>query len=336
MGRNWRAVFDVSFMRRALELSARGLGETSPNPIVGAVIVAPSGEIIGSGFHAGGDHAEAIAIASASHIPEGSTLYVTLEPCNHTGKRPPCTQAILESGIQSVVYAVADPNPIASGGAERLRAAGVQVQSAMLAEEVAWSNRDWLTKIQLGRPRFVWKIASTLDGLIAAADGTSKWITCDESRERVSLLRSQADAIVIGSGTALADNPRLNSRHGKNPIRIVVGTRSIPQDFHIHDDSAETFFISSISELMDLVTSRGFNRVLVEAGPTLGTSLLKANLIDEIHLFQAPSLIGAGKSFISDLGINTLSDRRDFSIKSISVSGTDIETILEVPCLLVS
>ena len=163
-------------MARAIDCARLGLGKTFPNPIVGAVITSATGEIVSEGFHQGGDHAEVIAINTAKEIPAGAILYVSLEPCSHHGKTPPCVDAIIKSGIRKVVYAVSDPNPAAAGGADRLRAAGIEVESGIGEVQARLENRAWLTKMELGRPRITWKIASTMDGKVATSDGSSKWI----------------------------------------------------------------------------------------------------------------------------------------------------------------
>jgi diaminohydroxyphosphoribosylaminopyrimidine deaminase / 5-amino-6-(5-phosphoribosylamino)uracil reductase len=322
---------ELDAMSRAIELSRLGLGRTYPNPIVGAVIISPTGEVIGEGFHQGSDHAEVIAINNATNIPLGSTLFCTLEPCNHVGRTPACTDAIIQAGISKVVFAVSDPNPIAKGGEAALRGAGIDVVNGLMSSEAADANRDWLTKIVKARPRFTWKIASTLDGKTAAKDATSKWITSDAARSDVAILRSQADAILIGTGTVLADNPSLTSKgSGLDPVRIVMGIREIPGEFEVYSNSPRTIFIKSgdIAELLTLLQGQGFNRVLIESGPTLGTALLKAGLIDEVILYQAPTFLGSGTQLVSDLGISTLAERMDFEIKSVEKVGPDIKTVM--------
>ena len=323
-----------SFMTRAIELSKSGLGRTFPNPIVGAVIVSPSGEIIGEGFHARGDHAEVVAIHDCHERGNSTldaTIYVTLEPCNHTGKTPPCTEAIVVAGICRVIFSVRDPNPIAQGGGDFLKAQGVEVVPNLLEAEAAFVNRAWLHKITHSRPYFIWKIASTFDGYTAALDGTSKWLTSDESRESVQQMRAESDAILIGTGTALADNPSLTPRgHTRRPIRIVMGERDLPPDMNVLDQGAQTIVIQSrdTNELIEAVIGLEINSVLVEAGSTLGTSLLRAGLIDEIVWYQAPTLLGAGKKAISEMNINTLSQAVDFEILDVQKIGADICTQL--------
>jgi len=318
-------------MARAIECARLGLGKTSPNPIVGAVITSATGEFISEGFHSGTEHAEVIAIAAAKEIPAGSIIYVTLEPCNHQGKTPPCTQALIDAGITKVVYSVTDPNPIAAGGAEKLRNSGIEVVAGLLESEAAFVNRAWLTKIAKHRPRITWKIASTMDGKVAAADGSSKWITSELARADVAVLRSQTDAIVTSTATVKADNPLLTSKGlGKNPVRIVMGETEIASDSQILNSDAETVVIKShnFQELILLSSQRGFNQILVESGPTFGTALLKADLVDEIVLFQAPTFFGSGTPSISDLGINSISQRLDFDIADVEVIGADLKITL--------
>ena len=318
-------------MARAIECARAGLGKTSPNPIVGAVITTATGELISEGFHQGGDHAEVIALNATKEIPAGSILYVTLEPCNHQGKTPPCVDAIVKSGIKKVVYAVSDPNPIASGGGEYLRASGIDVEQGLSESEATFDNRAWLTKIAKERPRITWKIASTMDGKVAAADGTSKWITSELARADVAVLRSQSDAIVTSTATVKADNPLLTSKGaGNNPVRFVMGGSEIASSALILNADAETIAIKSrdLQELITLVKARGFNQLLIESGPTFGTALLKAGLIDEVILYQAPTFFGSGTPSISDLGVATISERLDFEIADVEVIGADLKITL--------
>ena len=322
---------DVAAMQRAINLAHLGLGLTFPNPIVGAVIVDSKGAFISEGFHQGSEHAEVIAISAAESIPPGSTLFISLEPCNHFGKTPPCVDAIINAGISRVVYAIDDPNPVAAGGADRMKAAGIEVISGIGAASAEFVNRDWLTKIRKKRPRIIWKIASTMDGIISAADGTSMWITSEASREDVAKMRSQSDAILTSTGTVIADNPLLTSKgFGKNPIRIVMGMRNIELSAKVRSTDAETLFIQShrVEDLLKILADRGFNQIMIESGPTFGTALLKERLVDEIVLFQAPTFLGAGTNSIGDLGIKSLSDRRDFKIAQIESIGTDVKITL--------
>jgi diaminohydroxyphosphoribosylaminopyrimidine deaminase/5-amino-6-(5-phosphoribosylamino)uracil reductase len=288
-------------MQRALVLSEMGYGETFPNPIVGAVITDATGQIIGEGYHCRQksiDHAEVVAIKSAARSTTGGTIHVTLEPCNHTGATAPCTDAIIAAQLAKVVIATRDPNPIAGGGVERLRSAGIKVEVDVLTAEVEFSNRSWLHKIKTGRPRIIWKVAQSADGKIATGDGSPTWISSEESRADVQIIRAQSDAIVIGTGTALADNPHLvprNLSESKNPDRIVVGMREIPKDFNLYDQAAHSFFIKSrdLETLVAELKRHGYNQVLLECGPTLGGALFEAGLIDELILYTSPQILGS-------------------------------------------
>jgi diaminohydroxyphosphoribosylaminopyrimidine deaminase / 5-amino-6-(5-phosphoribosylamino)uracil reductase len=326
-------------MRRANKLSEAGLGMTAPNPIVGALILDANGREIASGFHSGGDHAEIVAISDAKS--RGFTdfsqcsMVVTLEPCNHQGKTGPCSKAIIHAGFKRVAFAVSDPNPVAQGGAVTLRSAGVEVVAGIEEEKVEFTNRAWLKKIKSERPWIITKIAATLDGKIAASDGTSQWITSDNARRDVALLRNQSDAIITSTATVLADNPDLTPRFEnginpsgrlKNPVRVVMGERVIPSEFAVHSDKAETRFINShnFTSLIEMAQDSGWNQIMIEAGSTFNSALIRAGLVDEIVLYQAPSLFGAGKNFVSDLGVDTLNDRITFNYGEIVKVGKDL------------
>lgn len=326
-------------MLRANKLAEKGLGLTAPNPIVGALIVNESGAEISSGFHAGGDHAEIVAINEArkNGIIDFSncTLIVTLEPCNHFGKTPPCSQAIIDSGIKRVVFALSDPNEAAAGGAAKLRAANIEVISDVQARYVTFTNRAWLKKVTKSKPWIVSKVAATIDGKIAASDGSSKWITEQGARSDVARLRFESDAILTSTGTVLADDSHLvprfaNESHGAkrsgNPTRVVMGHREVPPSFKINDDAAETIFLRThdFAELLDLAIDAGWNQILVEAGSEFNSALIKADLVDELLIYFAPTTLGLGKSFLSDLGISTLAERKDFSFGEISRVGRDL------------
>jgi diaminohydroxyphosphoribosylaminopyrimidine deaminase/5-amino-6-(5-phosphoribosylamino)uracil reductase len=287
-------------MQRALSLSENGLGKTYPNPIVGAVITDASGSIISEGFHrrqTSPDHAEIVAIKSAQQSLRGATIYVTLEPCNHVGNTPPCTEAIIDAEFARVVISIRDPHEVAGGGVERLRAAGIDVDLDVLGNEVHFSNRSWLHKIHTGRPRMIWKVAISADGKIAAGDGSPTWVTSEESRADVQILRGHSDAILIGTGTALADNPHLiprTSESRRRPDRIVVGLRDIPATHNLNDSSALTHFIKSqdLDEIVSEVAAHGYNQVLLECGPTLGNALLNGGFIDELIIYRSPYSLG--------------------------------------------
>jgi diaminohydroxyphosphoribosylaminopyrimidine deaminase/5-amino-6-(5-phosphoribosylamino)uracil reductase len=237
--------------------------------------------------------------------------------------------AIIEAGITKVIYAVKDSNPIAVGGADRLRAAGIEVE--YVADETLTDLQvAWLHRVTSGLPYFIWKVATTLDGRIAAADGTSQWISSQESRDDVQVLRSQSDAILIGTGTALADNPTLRPRieGAKAPIRIVMGNREVPAGHNLHDGIGETIFLQSHdpADLIDLLESAAVNQVLVEAGPGLGSALLTAGLIDEVVIYQAPIVLGEGKNWLEDIGVRTIEDARKLTLISTQAIGPDIKS----------
>ncbi|MFM6940478.1 MAG: bifunctional diaminohydroxyphosphoribosylaminopyrimidine deaminase/5-amino-6-(5-phosphoribosylamino)uracil reductase RibD, partial [Candidatus Planktophila sp.] len=298
---------------------------------VAAAIYSADGVLIADGAHnrlVSSDHAEVVAIKKAGASAQGATIVVSLEPCNHTGATGPCVDAIINSGISTVIYAVKDPNPMAAGGAERLQSAGIDVQY-IESEQLLATQGAWLHRIEKGRPYFIWKVATTLDGRIAARDGSSQWITGREARGDVQCLRAQSDAILIGTGTALADNPTLRARlEGIRPApRIVMGMREIPQNFTLNDGIGETHFLRSHDhhELLNLVNQRGFNQVLVEAGPTLGSALFAAGVIDEVILYQAPIVLGSGMSWLSEIGVANIGAARELTLLSHEQIGPDMK-----------
>jgi diaminohydroxyphosphoribosylaminopyrimidine deaminase/5-amino-6-(5-phosphoribosylamino)uracil reductase len=312
--------YNAQYLQRAILISQAGLGMTHPNPIVGAVIVSKEGLVLGEGFHIGGNHAEVLAIADArsnGHSLKGATLYSSLEPCNHHGRTPPCTEAIINSGIASVYFAISDPNPIASGGAARLREAGILVQGELLTEEAVFSNRAWLTKVTLGRPRVTVKIAQTIDGKVAAADGRSKWITSAASREHAKQLRDGFDAICIGAGTAIADNPTLRGAT-RNLKRFVIGARDLPPLNLDRDEGYEQIRTGNPNKVLS---------TLIEGGPTLSSSFLRSGLVDEIHLYMAGSIMGSGKSSVDIAEFNSFSHQLHYSVSALSVIESDIFVI---------
>ncbi|MGW1028318.1 bifunctional diaminohydroxyphosphoribosylaminopyrimidine deaminase/5-amino-6-(5-phosphoribosylamino)uracil reductase RibD [Streptomyces sp. NPDC002577] len=341
-------------MRRAIALAARGLGSTSPNPVVGAVILDASGEVVGEGFHqrAGGPHAEVHALRAAGDKARGGTAVVTLEPCNHTGRTGPCAQALIDAGIARVVYAVGDPNPSATGGAETLRRAGIDVDGGLLAEEAEAGNIAWLTSVRLGRPHVTWKYAATLDGRIAAADGTSRWITSAESRADVHRLRAECDAVVVGSGTARTDDPHLAVRGidgAVQPLRVVLDTHAtILPTARVLDDAAPTLVAVAEDadtrhlpgvELLrlplhdgrigvhDLLTNlhlRGIRSVLLEGGPTLAGAFVAGDAVDRVIGYLAPVLLGAGPGALAEAGITTIADALRLDVTETVRIGPDL------------
>ena len=312
-------------------LSRAGLGVSYPNPNVAAAIYSADGKLIADGFHnraQSNDHAEVVALKKAGAAARGATMVISLEPCAHTGTTPPCTQAIIDAGIAKVIYAITDPNPIAAGGAQLLTAAGITVEQQKSAE-LEFIQRAWLTKQLLGRPLMIWKVAMTLDSKVAASDGTSQWISGPESRDDVQVLRAQSDAILIGTNTAIIDNPHLVPRgHVARPVRIVCGEQVVPPTHNVFDEQARTITVKSksIPELMKVLSDEGFNQVLVEAGPTLGSALMATGNIDELIIYQAPKLLGAGKEFVSHLGISTLADHIGLELISAAQFGSDTKS----------
>jgi diaminohydroxyphosphoribosylaminopyrimidine deaminase/5-amino-6-(5-phosphoribosylamino)uracil reductase len=328
----------LAFMQRAITLSENALGRTAPNPIVGAVIIGTDGTVIAEGFHdraANADHAEVVALKNAGERAQGATMYVTLEPCNHTGTTGPCTQAIIDAGIKSVVYAVSDPNPLAAGGAAVLKAAGIDVVAGVGVDEATHSNRAWLTKIIKGRPFITWKVAATLDGKVAAVDATSQWITNEASRADVQKVRRSVDAIMVGTQTVIADDPHLIPRDGNtgsNPLRIVCGTQELPKSAQVFDSAAPTKVIASkdLKVVAAELLATGSNHILLESGPTLATALLQAGMLDELMLYQGASVLGAGKSFVADLGITTVNNAMSMQRISTETFGDDVKSVYRI------
>ncbi|WP_369688997.1 bifunctional diaminohydroxyphosphoribosylaminopyrimidine deaminase/5-amino-6-(5-phosphoribosylamino)uracil reductase RibD [Streptomyces sp. Wb2n-11] len=357
------ATTDANAMRRAIALAARGLGSTSPNPVVGCVVLDAGGQLAGAGFHrrAGGPHAEVHALREAGERARGGTAYVTLEPCNHTGRTGPCAQALLAAGITRVVYAVADPDPQATGGADTLRAAGVQVEQGLLEDEARAGNTAWLTSVRLGRPHVRWKYAATLDGRIAAADSTSRWISSAESRADVHRLRAEADAVIVGSGTLRADDPHLAVRGvagATQPLRVVVDTdaTAVKPGARVLDDAAPTLIAVAedagaahlaetgadvvrlpraatgldIHALLAALHARGVRSVLLEGGPTLAGAFVAAGAVDTVTGYLAPVLLGAGPAALADAGIATLTEALRLDVTETARIGPDLR-ITAVP-----
>ncbi|MFE5492833.1 bifunctional diaminohydroxyphosphoribosylaminopyrimidine deaminase/5-amino-6-(5-phosphoribosylamino)uracil reductase RibD [Streptomyces virginiae] len=341
-------------MRRAVELAARGLGSTSPNPVVGCVITDASGTVVGEGWHqrAGGPHAEVHALRAAGAAARGGTAYVTLEPCNHTGRTGPCAQALADAGIARVVYAVPDPNPQASGGAATLRAAGIDTTAGLLRAEAEAGNTAWLTSVRLGRPHVTWKYAATLDGRSAAADGSSRWISSAESRADVHRLRAEADAVLVGGGTLRADDPHLAVRGidgATQPLRVALDTRAgLRPAARILDDAAPTLLVVAedadtrhlpgvdllrlplrdgripLDLLLTQLYARGVRSLLLEGGPTLAGAFLEAGAVDRVVGYLAPALLGAGPAALADAGITNISHALRLDITEAVRVGPDL------------
>ncbi|MEO6200837.1 MAG: bifunctional diaminohydroxyphosphoribosylaminopyrimidine deaminase/5-amino-6-(5-phosphoribosylamino)uracil reductase RibD [Cryobacterium sp.] len=330
------AAFERS-MRRALDLAANGPA-TGVNPRVGCVILGTDGETLAEGWHrgAGTDHAEVDAL---SKLPvgaaRGATAIVTLEPCNHTGRTGPCAAALLDAGIVRVVYAVADPGERSCGGAERLRAAGVAVQAGVLAADATAFLSDWLVAERLGRPFVTVKWASSLDGRAAAADGSSQWITGPEARQDVHRRRAASDAIIVGTGTVLADDPSLTARgaeggllHGQ-PVPVVIGRRPIPADAAVHAHPHAPLFFdggdqAALADVFRDLHERGMRHAFVEGGPRLASALVKAGLVDEYLIYLAPTLLGGDGLALGDIGVPGIAEQLRLAIDHIDRLGEDI------------
>ena len=327
---------ELTALRHAFTLARRGPAQ-DPNPRVGTVLLAPDGTTIGEGWHrgAGTPHAEVVALADAAsrgHDVRGATAVVTLEPCNHTGRTGPCSVALLEAGVARVVVAVPDPNPVAAGGASRLRAAGVQVVTGVLEDEGRALLGPWLHAMRHGRPYVTLKLATTLDGRVAAADGTSRWITSDVARRHAHEMRSQVDAIVVGTGTALADDPELTARAADGtlvdhqPLRVVVGLRELPAAARLHGPGGPLLQLRTHepAEVLAALAGRQAHHVLVEGGPTLAAAFLRAGLVDEVHAYVAPMLLGTGRPAVSDLGITTIDEALRLEPVHVQPLGPDV------------
>ncbi len=358
-------MFDKLFMQKALQLAARGKGETSPNPLVGAVIV-KGGKIIAQGYHkkAGTPHAEIVALNKAGPMAKGATLYVTLEPCCHTDKKtPPCTNSIIESGIKKVVAAMTDPNPKVSGnGLKALRKAGVEVKSGVLKSEAARLNEAFTKYISTKEPFVILKIAQSLDGKIATSRGESKWITGEIARKRVHQLRHETDALLVGIGTVQKDNPSLDCRvkGGSNPYRIVVDSSlriSPGSKIFKHNDNktiiattdrASTRKINRLTKLgariLIIKSRRGrvdlkslmkelgkleITSIMIEGGSSVSAAALSSNIVDKIMFFIAPKIIGGADSISSVGGPSLPLLKNAFQLKNLKASEYGKDILLE-------
>lgn len=335
-------------MERAIELSARAQYTTPPNPDVGCVVLDRDGRVAGVGWHerAGGPHAEVVALQTAGAAAQGGTLVVTLEPCDHDGRTPPCSRAVINAGIARVVYAVKDPNDVAAGGAATLRAHGISVEGGVLTDQAARVNARWLTPFRTHRPFVTWKYAATLDGRSAAADRSSKWITSSQARADVHLLRASVDTIVVGVGTVLADDPELTARTGEDveqPLRVVVdsGERT-PFDATVRNEAAKTWLATvndvgpdddhrvNLHKLLDRLHAEGRRYVLLEGGPTLAGAFWQEGLVDRVVAYVAPALLGAGPHALGFAGVTTIDDAVRLDVTDVTTVGPDVR-ITAVP-----
>jgi len=332
---------EIAAMRRALELAA--LGPFSPNPRVGCVLLADDGSVVAEGHHrgAGTAHAEADALDRAArlvgpHAAAGTTAIVTLEPCNHTGRTGPCAQRLIEAGVRRVVFAQSDPNPTAAGGAQTLRDAGIDVVSGVLADESRQLNRIWSRALELQRPFVTWKLATSLDGRSAAADGTSRWVSSAAARRDTHRLRAEADTMLVGTNTIAVDDPLLTVRHADGvpaewqPLRAVMGLRDLPATkrvfaARIGDGDAGSVQLRTHDPREALARLWELERrhVFLEGGPTLAAAFVSAGLVDEIVVYVAPILLGAGRNAVADLGITTIADALRLRVTDITVLEPD-------------
>jgi diaminohydroxyphosphoribosylaminopyrimidine deaminase/5-amino-6-(5-phosphoribosylamino)uracil reductase len=325
-------------MRRAIELAARGpaFGE---NPQVGCVLLDAEGNTVAEGWHhgVGTPHAEVDALAKLPTVDghpdaRGLTAIVTLEPCNHTGRTGPCSVALATAGIAAVYYATSDPGPLAGGGAEHLANSGVTVTGGLLQAEAEEFQHVWLTSARLRRPYITLKWASTLDGRAAAADGTSQWITGAAARQRVHEQREASDAILVGTGTALADDPSLTARGDAGelmehqPAAVVLGGRPIPSNARLrsHPGGFIELETHDLYDAMATLFASGIRRVYVEGGPTLESALIAANLVDEYAIYLAPALLGGDQFAVRDIGVRSMPDIRRLDVRAVEQLGNDL------------
>jgi diaminohydroxyphosphoribosylaminopyrimidine deaminase / 5-amino-6-(5-phosphoribosylamino)uracil reductase len=320
-------------MRSAIEQADRVKGSTYPNPPVGAVILDRDGEIAGVGGTQppGGPHAEVMALRRAGERAAGGTAVVTLEPCNHYGRTPPCVDALLAAGVSRVVFAVADPNPDAAGGSSRLAESDVDVEAGVLVDAVAGGPlREWLHKQRTGLPHVTWKFATSIDGRSAAADGTSQWITSESARADVHRRRSTADAIIVGTGTVFVDDPLLTARlpdgtlAERQPLRVVVGEREISSEAKVLNDDTRTMVIRTHDphEVIKALSDR--TDLLLEGGPTLAGAFLRAGVIDRILAYVAPILLGGPITAVDDVGVLSIAHAQRWRFDQLEPMGPDV------------
>ena len=357
-------------MRRALELATRGWGRVSPNPLVGCVLVR-DGRVVAEGWHEGPgtEHAEAMALRLAGDRAAGSTAFVTLEPCDHHGRTPPCARALVSAGVEGVIAATRDPNPIVDGsGFRTLRDAGLTVEEGLLAPEASEQNLAFAAHVRSGRPFVVLKMASSLDGKAAARDGSSRWISGEEARADVQRLRAWSDAVVVGSGTALADDPRLTVRDpvyasARPPLRVVVDPSGrVPGDRRVFDGAAPTLVATTelasparrqewvdagadvsvldrdatggvaLAALAELLGKRDVQGLLLEGGPTLAWSAIREGVIDRIVLYLAPKLVGGhgATGWLAGGGFAPIARAARVDLVSVERIGADLKVVADV------
>ncbi|MFM6979976.1 MAG: bifunctional diaminohydroxyphosphoribosylaminopyrimidine deaminase/5-amino-6-(5-phosphoribosylamino)uracil reductase RibD [Micrococcales bacterium] len=321
-------------MEHALELALNGPA-WGVNPQVGAVILDKNFNVISTGWHegAGTDHAEVMALKKLESVPEGATAVVTLEPCNHTGRTGPCALALIDAGISRVVYASTDPGDASSKGADTLRAAGIEVIGGVLEADADYQNRVWLTSTKQGRPFVTLKWASTLDGRAAANDGTSQWISGPEARADVHKVRSEIDAILVGTGTVLADNPALTARktdgslYEHQPLRVVVGETEIQPFMNVFNDQAETMQLKTRSPhgVLAELQARKVKHLLIEGGPTIVSQFIRLGLVNEYQIYIAPMLLGGERVALDNIGVDNIADAKQLKFDRIERIGNDLK-----------
>ncbi len=322
-------------MRRALHLARTPDFRPNPNPRVGCVLLSADGAVVGEGFHcgAGTPHAEVAALASSGEA-RGATAVVSLEPCSGFDRVGRCAETLIEAGVARVVFGQTDPNPTVAGGAARLRAAGVDVEGGLLIEECTELNVAWSLAVRRGWPVVTWKFASSLDGRSAAADGSSQWITGISARRDVHRLRAECDAILVGTGTALADDPQLTVRDAhdtprppsEQPLRVVMGRTELPAGAQLRDSSATTVHLATHDpvEVLEALHGRGIRHVWLEGGPTVAGAFVRAGLVDEVIAYVAPLLLGGGPAVLGDAGIATLAEGLRFQLVDVTQLGDDV------------
>jgi diaminohydroxyphosphoribosylaminopyrimidine deaminase / 5-amino-6-(5-phosphoribosylamino)uracil reductase len=325
---------EVAAMRRALELARTPGVPLGPNPRVGCVLLDAAGAVVATGHHAGAGtpHAEVAALRQAGAAARGGTAVVTLEPCRHTGRTGPCVDALVGAGLARVVFGQPDEDPLARGGEQALRDAGLDVEGGVLADEAERLNPAWTFAVRHRRPLVTWKYAATLDGRSAAADGSSQWITSLTARRDVHRMRAGCDAVVVGTGTVLADDPWLTVRDDSGglapsqPLRVVVGRSDLPADARVLDDAADTVVLRTHDprEVLDHLFARDRRHVWLEGGPTLAGAFLRHGLVDEVVAYVAPVLLGAGRHALDDAGISTIGDAIRLDVADVAWLGPDL------------
>jgi diaminohydroxyphosphoribosylaminopyrimidine deaminase/5-amino-6-(5-phosphoribosylamino)uracil reductase len=321
-------------MRRALALAETPGVPAGPNPRVGCVLVSADGHTVAEGYHrgAGTAHAEVDALSRAGPAATGATAVVTLEPCAHSGRTGPCTERLVAAGVARVVFGQSDTNPVAAGGGDRLREAGIDVEGGVLADQARALNVAWTFAVEHRRPFVTWKVACSLDGRVAAADGTSRWITSEPARAEVHRLRAEVDAVVVGTGTVLADDPSLTVRDaagaaaGRQPLRVVVGERDVPAGARLRDGAAGLLQLRThdVAEVLESLFGQDVRHVLLEGGPTLAGAFLERGVVDRGVAYLAPLLIGRGPSMVDLRSVASLPDAIGLDVESVAPVGPDV------------